>query len=127
MAERWSVGLPAELANGRVLVVHDWIMTWAGSERCLEQILGLFPQAELVVGLISQHMRGFNDVTRIARETWLARVPGARTHYRWFVPLEALAFATLDTRWYDLIISSSHAFAKAVGTGSAGVHISRAP
>lgn len=121
--ERGSAELPAELVNRRVLVVHDWITTWAGSERCLEQILELFPQADLVVGLIGPRMRDFNEVTRRARETWLAWVPGARTHHRWFVPLEAIAFATLDARGYDLIISSSHAFAKAVRRDAKAVHV----
>src|SRR5205807_9140884 len=69
-------------------------------------------------------LRDFNHVTRRARESWLARVPKARTHYQWFLPLEAMAFATLATRDYDLVISSSHALAKMVGRGARGVHLS---
>src|SRR5436309_841881 len=98
----------------RVLIAHDWIVAWAGSERCVEQLLEVFPQADLVVGVMAGSMRDFNQVTRRAQETWLGRIPGARTHQRWFLPLEAGAFVTLDTRPYDLIISSSHAFAKIV-------------
>lgn len=108
----------------RVLVVHDWVMSWAGSERCLEQIRELFPEADLVVGMMAPALRSLNAVTRGARETWLARVPGARAHHRWFLPLEGAAFATLDTRRYDLVISSSHAFAKMVRKRKAGaVHL----
>jgi glycosyltransferase involved in cell wall biosynthesis len=98
----------------RVLIVHDWLVSWAGAERCVEQMLDIFPDADLVAGLVTTHMREFNAVTRRAQETWLARIPGARAHHRWFVPLEALAFATLDTRGYDLVISSSHSFSKMV-------------
>src|SRR5438105_9958461 len=83
------------LSDLRVLVAHDWMFSWAGSERCLALILELFPRADLVVGLMAPSLRDFNDVTRRARETWLARVPGARTHYQWFLPLEAMAFGSL--------------------------------
>lgn len=96
----------------RVLVVHEWLNTWAGGERCLEQILGVFPDADLLVGVITDAMRDYNDVTRRARESWVGLVPGARTRHRWFLPLHAAAFATHDTSAYDLIISSSHAFEK---------------
>ena len=33
------------LSGLRVLVVPDWLVAWAGAERCLAQILELFPQA----------------------------------------------------------------------------------
>ena len=112
------------LTDLRVLVVHDWIFSWAGSERCLALILDLFPQADFVVGMMAPSLRDFNDVTRRARESWLARVPKARTHYQWFLPLEAMAFGSLATREYDLVITSSHALAKMVGRGARGVHLS---
>jgi glycosyltransferase involved in cell wall biosynthesis len=107
----------------RVLVVHEWLYTWAGSERALEQILAVFPQADLLVGVVTDHMRDYNAVTQRARESWLGRIPGARNHHRWFLPLQALAFATQDTAQYDLVISSSHAFGKFVRRRPGGLHL----
>jgi glycosyltransferase involved in cell wall biosynthesis len=107
----------------RVLIVHDWMVAWAGSERCVEQMLEVFPQADLVVGVMAPDMRAHNSVTRRARETWMAQLPGARTHHRWFLPLEAAAFATLDTSAYDLVISSSHAFSKTVCVTGSTRHV----
>lgn len=98
----------------RVLIVHDWIVAWGGAERAVEQLLSLFPNARLVVGVLGADKREFNAVTRRAEETWLARMPLARTHHRWFLPLYPAAFASIDTRGYDLVISSSSAFSKAV-------------
>ena len=120
--DRQDPGAP--FAGLRVLIVHDWIVGWAGAERCVEQLLHVFPQADLVVGLMGESMRDHNEVTRHARETWLGRIPAARRRHRWFLPVEALAFASLDTRGYDLIISSSHAFAKSVRTPSGALHVS---
>ena len=115
--------LPQSFAALRVLVVHDWLVTWAGAERCVEQILQVFPQADLVVGLLKPDLRNLNQVTRRAQETWLARLPGAQTHHRWLLPLEGVAFSLLDTKQYDLIISSSHAFAKSVRPRNGALHI----
>ena len=99
-------------------------MSWAGSERCLSLILELFPDADLIVGLLAPELRDLNVVTQRATESWLARIPTARTNYQWLLPLEAIAFRSIDTRRYDLVISSSHALAKAVRAGARGVHFS---
>ncbi|HYC49750.1 MAG TPA: glycosyltransferase [Gemmatimonadaceae bacterium] len=101
-----------QLAGLRVLIAHEWFYTWAGGERCVEQMLQVFPNADLLVGIMTPQMRDYNAVTRRARETWVGRIPGARARNRWFLPLHALAFANFDTRGYDLVISSSHAFEK---------------
>ncbi len=114
---------PNPFSHLRVLIAHDWIVAWAGSERCVEQMLHVLPHADLVVGVLSEKMRNFNHVTRRARETWLGRIPAARKHHRWFLPLEGLAFATLDATQYDLIISSSHAFAKMIRKGPGATHL----
>jgi glycosyltransferase involved in cell wall biosynthesis len=113
-----------DLSQLRVLIVHDWLVAWAGAERCVEQMLEVFPQADLVVGILATHMRDHNAVTRRARETWLGRVPGARGAHRWMLPLEGVAFRTLSTDGYDLVVSSSHAFAKMVRAPAGGRHIS---
>jgi hypothetical protein len=76
-----------DIATARVLIVHDWLVTWAGSERCVEQMLHVVPSADLVVALRARSMADLNETTRRARETWLAQIPGARNHHRWFLPL----------------------------------------
>ncbi|HWP02616.1 MAG TPA: glycosyltransferase [Gemmatimonadaceae bacterium] len=105
------------------MIVHDWVVSWAGAERCVERLLHVFPQADFVVGVITPDMREWNSVTRRARESWLGGLPGARRHHRWFLPAEGLAFASLDTDGYDLVLSSAHALAKAVPAPKHGLHM----
>jgi glycosyltransferase involved in cell wall biosynthesis len=112
-----------DLTSLRVLLVHDWIVAWGGAERTIEAMLDIVPQAELVVGVLGAAPRPDNAVTARARETWLARLPFARTHHRWYLPLYAAAFSSIDTRGFDLVISSSHAFAKSVRTPTGIPHI----
>jgi glycosyltransferase involved in cell wall biosynthesis len=123
VAQRAVDGFPSVLATLRVLIVHEWLYTWAGAERCLEQMMQVVPHADLLVGMISPEMRGYNDLTRGARESWAGRIPGARTKHRWFLPLHAAAFATFDTSGYDLIISSSHAVEKFVRKPNGAKHV----
>lgn len=115
--------LEPDLAGLRVLIAHDWITTWAGSERCVEQMLAVFPDADVIVGFRSQNMRGQNEVLRRAKETWLARLPGVRTKHRWFLPFQALAFASIDTSAYDIVVSSSHALSKALRAKAGAAHV----
>lgn len=112
-----------DLSRLRVLIAHDWLVSWAGAERCVEQMLAVFPGADLVVGLLHPDVRGYNAVTRRARETWLARLPGAHDAHRWVLPFEGLAFRSLPTAGYDLVVSSSHAFAKAVRAAPGARHV----
>jgi glycosyltransferase involved in cell wall biosynthesis len=127
-----NVAAPTELARTapetrltdlRVLIVHEWFVTWAGSERVVEQLAEIVPQADVVVGVAAPAMRATNALASRAIETWVARLPWARTRHRWFVPLHPLSFAAVDTRGYDLVISSSHAFAKSVRVQPGTPHV----
>jgi glycosyltransferase involved in cell wall biosynthesis len=127
IARRTSAAGPGsasiDLAALKVLIVQDWIVQWGGAERTLEEMLRIFPDATVVVGVLGRDRRGQNAVTRRVRETWLARLPFARSHHRWYLPLYPVVFSTLDTRGFDLVVSSTHAFAKMVRTAPGVPHL----
>ncbi len=109
----------------RVAVVHDWLVTYAGAERVLEQILALYPEADLfsICDFLSDDERGFLG-GRKARTSFIQRLPFAKTRYRGYLPLMPMAIEQLDLSGYDLVISSSHAVAKGVLTGPNQRHVS---
>lgn len=108
----------------RVAIVHEWLTQYVGSERVLEQLLRLFPGAELfaVADFLPADERGFLQGRR-PRTTWIQSLPFARTRYRSYLPLMPLAIEQLDVSGFDLVMSSSHAVAKGVLTGPDQVHI----
>lgn len=57
------------------------------------------------------------------RTTFLQRLPGHDHYFRALAPLYPLAFESLDLRAYDLVISSTTAWAKGVITRSDAVHL----
>lgn len=106
-----------------MLVVHEWLYVWAGAERCLEELLKVLPHADVLAGVITPEIRAKQPIAARARETWLGNLPGARRHHRWFLPLHSLAFASVDTSDYDVVISLSHSFGKLVGRRKGAVHL----
>jgi glycosyltransferase involved in cell wall biosynthesis len=108
----------------RVAVVHDWLDKVGGAERVLHNILQCFPQADLfaVVDMMSAADRNIILGKKVGT-TFIQRLPGARKHFRRYLPLMPLAIEQLDLSAYDLVISSSWAVAKGVITGSEQLHV----
>jgi glycosyltransferase involved in cell wall biosynthesis len=113
------------LENLKIAIVHEWFVTYAGSERVVEQILNLFPHAHLfaVVDFLNDSQRGFIQ-NKPVKTTFIQKLPFAKTKFRQYLPLMPLAIEQLDLSAYDLIISSSHAVAKGVLTSPHQLHIS---
>lgn len=112
------------MKNIRVAIVHDWLVTYAGSERVLEQMLTVFPDAELYClfeTLSSSEKSHFGN--RNVNTTYLQKIPDIKNKYRSFLPLFPHAISTVDVSQYDVVISSSHAVAKAVKTRENQLHI----
>jgi glycosyltransferase involved in cell wall biosynthesis len=109
----------------RIAIIHEWLVTYAGSERALEQILAIYPDADLfcVVDFIDNQQRDF-ILGKKPTTTFIQHLPKARSKYRSYLPLMPLAIEQLDLSNYDLVISSSHAVAKGVLTGPDQLHIS---
>jgi glycosyltransferase involved in cell wall biosynthesis len=108
----------------KVAIVHDWLVTYAGAERVLEQMINCYPQADIfaVIDFIPAERRGFLAGKKV-NTTWIQHLPLARTKYRSYLPLMPLSIEQFDLSGYDLVISSSHAVAKGVITGPDQVHI----
>lgn len=108
----------------KVAIVHDWLVTYAGSERVLEQMLRCLPTADVftLIDALPPTERAFL-LNRPVHTSFLQKLPGALTHHRRYLPLMPLAIEQLDLSAYDLVVSSSHAVAKGVLTGPDQLHI----
>ncbi|HHP7245928.1 MAG TPA: glycosyltransferase [Elainellaceae cyanobacterium] len=109
----------------RVAVVHEWLVNYAGSERVVEQILSLYPDAALysLVNFLDNSSTDFIH-HRPVHTSFIQNLPFATRSFRSYLPLMPLAIEQLDVSGYDVVISSSHAVAKGVITRADQLHIS---
>lgn len=109
----------------RVAIVHEWLVGVAGSEHVLEQLLALYPGADLfsLVDFLAEEDRTWLH-GKTVKTSFLQGLPFARRLYRHCLPLMPLAVEQFDVSGYDLVISNSHSVAKGVLTHADQVHVS---
>lgn len=108
----------------RTAVVHEWLVTYAGSERVAEQMLQLYPEADLfsLVEFLPEALKFFIQHKPVTT-SFLQHLPFANPRFRAYLPLMPLAIEQFDLSDYDLILSSNHAVAKGVLTRADQMHI----
>ena len=108
----------------RTFAVHDWLYTYAGSERVLESILRCVPAQKVLalVDFLADQERHFLRGTPVTT-SFLQKMPFSRTQRRLYLPLMPLAVESLDVSAADLVISSSAAIAKGVLTHGEQLHL----
>lgn len=105
-------------------IVHEWLVTYAGSERVVEQMLAVYPQADLfsLVEFLPPELKFFIQHKPVTT-SFLQKLPFANPRFRTYLPLMPLAIEQFDLSEYDLVLSSNHAVAKGVLTRSDQLHI----
>ena len=109
----------------KVAIVHEWLSTYAGSERVLEQLIACYPHADIfaVVDFLPDDQRAWLGGRRV-KTSFIQRLPFARKFFRHYLGLMPLAVEQFNLTGYDLIVTSSHSVAKGVITGPDQVHVS---
>ena len=109
-----------------IACVHEWLVEWGGSEDCVRLMLECYPQAQLyaTIDFLSDQDRPRMGSNREIRTTFLQRMPWVRKGFWNYLSLTGLAVEGHDVSAADLILSSSHAFAKGVLTRGDQLHIS---
>ena len=97
----------------QIAIAHDWLVRYAGSERCVAEMLKAFPGAPLLTTLVEP--AALPEPLGAARPSLLQKLPRATHHHEWLLPLMPLAWRLRKpVANVDAVVSSSHACAKAV-------------
>ena len=105
---------PSSSSSVHVVLVHDWLTGMRGGEKVLQTLCELFPDAPLFTLL---HVRGSVSSAienRKITTSPLQRMPLAATRYRYYLPLFPVFAEMTKARDCDVVISTSHAVAKAM-------------
>jgi len=109
----------------KIAIVHDWLVTDAGAEKVLRAILEIYPDADIfstVDFLDTKDRKNIIDDKKVTT-SFIQKLPFAKKHFRNYLFLFPKAIESFDLSSYDLIISSSWAFAKGVRTHTNQIHI----
>ena len=108
---------------GRVALVHDFLLDLRGAERVFAALCDMFPQADLFTAVYDVVGTEGRFATRQVNTSSLQRLrPTART-FRALMPFYPGAVESIDLRGYDLVVSSSSAWAHGVIPDEQAVHV----
>jgi len=99
----------------KVAIAHDWLVTYAGAEIVLENILRLFEQSDLFCIIKDSKNPTFNcsSIANVQSSS-LQNIPFIKRNYKYFASLMPAQVEKFDFKKYDLVISSSWAFCHGV-------------
>jgi glycosyltransferase involved in cell wall biosynthesis len=107
-----------------VALVHDFLLDVRGGERVFLELCNMWPQADIFTAVYDEEGTEGRFVGRNVHTSFLQRLrPSART-FRVLLPLYPAAIESFDLSDYDLVVSSSSAWAHAVLCDEQSVHIS---
>lgn len=107
----------------KVALVHDYLNQMGGAERVVLALHEMFPDAPLYTTIYDPKRVDPQFRRMDIRTTFMQHFPLIMSHHQPYLPFYPTAIETLDLRGYDLVLSSSSAFAKGVITRPETMHI----
>jgi len=120
MEEGGSVGSP----GGRVALVHDFLLDVRGAERVFRALCDLYPAADVFTAIYDRDGTEGRFADRAITTSFLQRLRPTARSFRALLPLYPAAMEALDLRGYDVVVSSSSAWAHGVLVDEHAVHVS---
>ena len=107
----------------RVAIVHYWLLNMRGGEKVVESLCRMYPDADIYTHICDPDALSDTLRRHTIRESFIARLPGARRLYQKYLPFMPAALEALDLTAYDLVISSESGPAKGVITAPHALHL----
>ncbi|HEY0798468.1 MAG TPA: glycosyltransferase [Candidatus Baltobacteraceae bacterium] len=104
-------------------LVHDYLNQRGGAERVFAHIARAYPDAPVYTSMFDRKTTGDLIEPARVRTSPLQYVPFGKRYFRFLAPLYPAAFESFDLSPYDLVISSTTAWAKGVRVRPDAVHV----
>jgi glycosyltransferase involved in cell wall biosynthesis len=110
-------------ASPRIALVHDFLLDIRGAERVFMAICDLWPDADVYTAVYDEEGTEGRFAHRPINTSFLQRLrPTSRT-FRPLLPLYPYAIESFDLRGYDIVVSSSSAWAHGVIVDEGALHV----
>ena len=104
--------------------MHDYLTRFGGAERVLLELAKMWPEAPIYTFLYDEAKMGRYFPSERIKTSFLQKFPKWwRSRPKYLLPFLPVAPETFDLREFDLVISSSSAFAKGIITRPKTMHI----
>jgi glycosyltransferase involved in cell wall biosynthesis len=107
----------------QVAIVHDHMNQMGGAERVVAALHEIFPAAPIFTTIVDWDILRPELAHADIRPSWMQKLPGWKKHFKKYLPFYPLAIESMEVKKYDLLISSSSAFAKSAKKGPNALHI----
>lgn len=107
----------------QIALIHDYLNQYGGAERVLEVFHDMYPAAPVYTSIYDKHLMPAHFRQWDVRMSFMRKLPNATKWHQLYMPLYPTAFEKFDLSPYDLVLSSSSAFAKGVITQPDALHV----
>jgi glycosyltransferase involved in cell wall biosynthesis len=108
----------------RIALVHDFLVDLRGAERVFVKMCDIWPTADLFTVIYDEPGTEGRFAGRAVHTSYLQRLHPSARNFRALLPLYPAAVESLDLGGYDLVVSSSSAWAHAVLCDAGALHVS---
>jgi glycosyltransferase involved in cell wall biosynthesis len=108
----------------RTALVHDFLLDLRGAERVFLELCEIWPEADIFTAVYDEQGTERRFAGRKVTSSFLQRLRPSARNFRTLLPLYPAAVQSLDLSAYDLVVSSSSAWAHAVRCEPRTVHVS---
>jgi glycosyltransferase involved in cell wall biosynthesis len=118
------VGSAGLNGSSRVALVHDFLLDVRGAERVFLELCGIWPDADIFTAVYDEDGTEGLFADRNVTSSFLQRLRPTSGNFRALLPLYPSAIESFDFSGYDLVVSSSSAWAHAVLCDEQTTHVS---
>jgi glycosyltransferase involved in cell wall biosynthesis len=107
----------------KLAIVHDYLNQFGGAERVVEALHELYPEAPIYTSIFDPSRLPESFSRMDIRTSFMQNIPLVMPLFKLFFMIYPIAFERFDLSEYDVILSSSSAYAKGVRKQKGQLHI----
>ncbi|MBU1027367.1 MAG: glycosyltransferase [Candidatus Margulisbacteria bacterium] len=107
----------------KIAIVHDYLNQFGGAERVISALHEIWPEAPIYTSIYNSKKMPDIFSSMDIRTSFMQRFPFVFNLFKWYLLFYPFAFKSFDLSEYDVILSSSSAWAKGIRKRKEQLHI----
>ncbi|MGZ5550422.1 MAG: glycosyltransferase [Nitrososphaeraceae archaeon] len=107
----------------KLAIAHDFLNQYGGAERVVEILHELYPDAPIYTSIYIPKNLPDSFKKMNIKTSFMQKLPFINKLFKYYLLFYPRAFESFDLKEYDIILSSSSAFAKGIIPGNNSLHI----